>query len=185
MTDHDRSAIPPAHCPDCGGWSEIAIKRRTGGIAYACQRGHTWIVRWPPLTVIDGGRGGHEYNLEKTTVYIAGPMAGVERSGFPYFEAATMALRKFDLTVLSPHEDVSPLDLKRAEEAGIEWRKTEGYRRYLLRDLSMVAKADVLALLPGWEDSAGVTTEVSFARACGIEVITFSELMDLLHGNED
>ncbi len=122
--------------------------------------------------------------MEETVVYIAGPMAGLPDHNFPAFEVAATHLRRFDLSVLSPHEDVPIADLEKAIEMGHDYKHTKEYRAFLLRDLAMVAKADVLVLLPGWEGSGGCCTEVAFAQAAHIHVISFAEMMDLLHGVE-
>lgn len=174
----------PGTCPTCGGWAKTAIREVGGDMAYRCAQDHIWSVEalW---SVANSLRSHHDFDLAPTIVYIAGPMAGQPDHGFPAFEAATHHLRRFGLEVLTPHEGVPVTDLERAIGMGMDWRSTAEYRSYLLRDLAMVAKADVLVLLPGWEESLGVCTEVAFARACGIQVLTIVEMLDMLHGNKE
>lgn len=46
---------------------------------------------------------------------------------------------------------------------------------WLAGDLLMLARCDVLVLVPGWERSAGTRAEVEFARERGIPVIEYGE----------
>ena len=169
----------PGSCPTCGGWAKTAVRELGGATAYRCAQGHKWSVEAAAVNIISDC---HNFDLVPTTVYVAGPMAGQPDHNFPAFEAACHHLRRFEMTVLSPHEHVPLVDLERAIELGMEYRGTPEYRSFLLRDLGMVAQAEVLVLLPDWEESLGVAAEVALARALGIQVLTIVEMLDLLHG---
>lgn len=109
------------------------------------------------------------------TVYIAGPMTGYPRYNFPAFDYATFQWRDAGWQV------VSPADLTRdywREHYGEEFdpgstdpRIAAGgdiYREFLRIDLREITRCDAVALLPGWEQSAGVAKELTVARALGL-----------------
>lgn len=167
-------------CPQCGKWAWAAIRRPGGRSEYTCASGHHWSQYSSGLRVIDGGHNHHEFSLEQTTVYVAGPMAGMPDHNFPAFEAATRILSEHGVTVVSPHEDVSVAHLKLAEELGEDYRNSPEYRNYLARDIGLVAKCDALVLLPGYEHSKGAMAEVYFARAVGIPCYSIKDMLNLL-----
>lgn len=87
-------------------------------------------------------------------VYIAGPMRGKPALNRPAFLAAAVRLRALGHNVFNPGEQ---------PDAGI--------RANLAVDMAWIcAHADIVALLPGWEDSRGATTEAALALALGIMV---------------
>lgn len=95
--------------------------------------------------------------------YLAGPMRGIEAFNFPAFREAAARLRAQGWTVLSPAE---------ADEAvGFDASKNslDGFdmKAALLRDVTMLAAADAIALLPGWRRSQGATLEDGIARYLG------------------
>lgn len=101
------------------------------------------------------------------TVYIAGPMAGIKDFNFPAFYAAEEALRN------DGYEPVNPARLD-AEHPPPGWDeanapafqvKAKDRARFMKRDLPLAAEADGIALLKGWEDSAGANLEFLVARA--------------------
>lgn len=173
-------SAPSGSCPTCNGWAKTSVKEIGGAIAYRCAQGHTW--RGTEAAIVSGD--AHEFALEETKVFVAGPFALAPDQNFPAFEAAVQHLRRFDLTVVSQHELLPIADLERTWEEGMEWVSPPDYRSYLLRDLGLLAEADVLALVTGWEENCGCDALVTFARACGINVMPMIDLFDLLHGLE-
>lgn len=168
-------------CPTCGGWAKSVVREEISGeTAYRCARGHKWTVEAAALVAANV----HDFELVPTTVYVTGLMHLhlTDNPSFPAFVAAVHDLRQFGLTVIGAHERQPIADLERETKLGMEWCSTAEFRSYLLRDLGIVAGADVVALLPNWEESLAVTTVVSFARACGIQVMSIEELLDLLRG---
>lgn len=88
-----------------------------------------------------------------TVVYVSGPMTGLPEHNFPAFRTAAAALWAAGFEVLDPSVF--------GEHVGWSWAD------YLRRDLPDVLRADVLALLPGWQDSRGARLEVHVARELG------------------
>lgn len=104
-------------------------------------------------------------------VYVAGPMSGREAYNFPAFDAARDRLMAFaDVT--------TPADITREK-----WQQRHGrafdpyadqceYGSQILcdlfaLDLIAVCAADVIALLPGWENSKGARLEIAVAKQLG------------------
>lgn len=87
---------------------------------------------------------------DKRVAYIAGPITGVEDYR-ERFREGKRKLKKMGFSVLNP------ADLP------------EGWPEelYLPVCLEMVKAADVVALLPGWEDSKGARIEFTFAKYQG------------------
>lgn len=87
-------------------------------------------------------------------LYLAGPMTGIEDKNYPRFMRAAAELREQGHFVGNPaemnHQDVS-------------------YRQALAVDLAWIlAIAEGIALLPGWETSKGCAVEYALATAIGI-----------------
>lgn len=82
-------------------------------------------------------------------IYIAGPMSGIEEYNRPAFRDAEMKLLMLgeNVTVLNPA--VLPVSLPD--------------KAYMPICLAMVEQADMLVLLPGWEDSEGAILEKNYA----------------------
>lgn len=109
------------------------------------------------------------------SVYIAGPMAGVEEFNYPLFNAVAELLRGLDFKVVNPAEldgtdgwpEATPTDdhyVAPVERAG-----------FMRRDLPHVLECDAIALLPDWETSTGANIELLVALAAGKEVWEFFE----------
>lgn len=101
-------------------------------------------------------------------VYIAGPMTGLPEYNYPAFNAAAAELRELGYHVENPAENDPP-------PCG-SW---EGYMRMSLRQM---LTCELVAVLPGWENSRGAYLEVKTARQLSIEVITFDWLVKLNNG---
>lgn len=170
-------------CPTCGGWAKSAVRDvASGATTYRCAKGHTWTPDAEALVVARPAAASvHDFELVGTTVYLTGPIAD---SPFCDFVEYAERLRSFGLKVVSVHEELPIADLQRDRSLGLAWCSTPEFRHYLLRDLRAVAHADLVALLPGWESSLTVTAVVGFARACGIQVMSIAELLDLLRGDK-
>ena len=100
---------------------------------------------------------------ETRSVYIAGPMTGVEEFNYPLFNLVAATLREWEFDVVNPAELQHNKD---AEETGVEATRAE----YMVLDLPHVIACDVLVLLPGWETSTGTNIELLVALACGLDV---------------
>lgn len=91
-------------------------------------------------------------------LYVSGPVSGELLDNRPAFEEAARRLRAAGYRARIPHEDVAP---------GTAW--IPAMRTTLM---AMLAQADGLALLPGWERSKGACTEVYVARTLGMPMKT-------------
>lgn len=87
------------------------------------------------------------------TIYIAGPMSGIEDFNRPAFEAAEIHLRELGHVPLNP--GILPTDLP------------EG--AYLPISLAMLQQADAIYLLKGWIISDGAQIEARLARRQGLQ----------------
>ena len=83
-------------------------------------------------------------------IYIAGPMTGHKDFNYPAFFEAEQRVRRFKHIPLNPARHGDPTKHDRPY--------------YLRRDLQMLAEADAIAVLPGWDESAGACMEVGIAR---------------------
>lgn len=90
------------------------------------------------------------------TIYISGPMTGIENLNRDMFDEAESLLRECGENPINPHR----------------FPEQESYEDYLMIDLEMIAMAaDAIALLPGWESSPGAKKELKTAIELGLEVI--------------
>lgn len=95
------------------------------------------------------------------TIYISGPMTGIENLNRDMFDEAESLLRECGENPINPHN----------------FPKQETYDDYLMIDLEMIAMAaDAIALLPGWENSPGAKKELKTAIELGLEVILMERL---------
>jgi len=90
------------------------------------------------------------------TIYISGPMSGIENLNRSAFERAEKKIQAMGHIALNPHR----------------FPELETYEDYLLFDMEVIAMAaDAIALLPGWENSQGSKRELAVAIQKGIEVM--------------
>ena len=99
-------------------------------------------------------------------VYLAGPMRGYDGFNYPLFERTAQNLRSLGLFVVNPTE-VSALmgtpDEIDADKAMLE--------RLFEADIALLKTCDAIALLPGWERSAGAKRELSAAIEAGLDIV--------------
>lgn len=84
------------------------------------------------------------------TVYIAGPITGKDDHNKPAFREAARLWGKKGWNAIDP----LALD---ADDHSQSWDF------YMRRDIKLLVDADVIALLPGWRESRGATTEATIA----------------------
>ena len=111
-------------------------------------------------------------------IYLAGPMRGYENFNFPAFDYAAEQLRKEGHEVFSPAErdrDIHGTALENnatGDEKQAEKAVGFSLREALAADTQYIALvADAIALLPGWEKSAGANAEMALAHALGLTKI--------------
>jgi hypothetical protein len=111
-------------------------------------------------------------------IYLAGPMRGLPGLNFMTFFEAAAKLRVEGHVVFSPAEHdchVTGLTWYQVAESADPMHLLElnGFtlREALLADLTYICnEATLIAVLPGWEQSAGVNAELAVARALGVPV---------------
>ena len=94
------------------------------------------------------------------TVYISGPMSGLPEFNYPAFGEAAQEMRAMGWNVINPAENHGGrTDLPKEE--------------YFRADIPLVAGADAIYMLKGWEVSVGAQLEFAVARACGVRALTY------------
>jgi hypothetical protein len=93
---------------------------------------------------------------EKSIVYLAGPMTGIEEFNHTKFVEAAQVLRGgYDLAVHNPAKSFGG-------------RKDLDYKAYMRHCVHMLLESQAAIFLPGWEDSNGATAEAYMAQALGL-----------------
>ena len=100
--------------------------------------------------------------------YLSGPMTGLPGQNYAAFQAAAERLRSQGVQVISPHEITPP-------SAG-PW----SWEQHMRADLAALLTADVIVLLPGWEQSRGAQLEKTVAEAVGLMVVDYELTLELL-----
>jgi len=91
---------------------------------------------------------------------VAGPMTGIEDFNYPVFNAAADDLRAKGFDVLNP------VDIEALNDTG----QPQAWDWYMRHAIAMVAQADGLAMLPGWENSKGARLEHAIAEALKLDI---------------
>jgi hypothetical protein len=116
----------------------------------------------------------------KTKVYLAGPMRGIPEFNFPLFLAVGEYLeREWNFEVFNPAQHDIDRGFDFSGYDGTEDLSDTGFdlRQSLGDDLEFVAReADLVVVLPGWEQSKGARAEVSTALALSIPVVEYVEM---------
>lgn len=115
-------------------------------------------------------------------IYLAGPMRGIAKFNAPAFDRAAARLRAQGHEVFSPAEQDRKLYGDAVHE-GTTGKLTElesavGFSRREIMKLDMTwicENADAIALLPGWQQSAGANAELTLAKFLGLTVLELGE----------
>lgn len=120
---------------------------------------------------------------ERMKVYLSGPMTGRVHHGIDAFLRYGARLTAAGYDVLSPAEHTIDLVYERARAEGIraplylddpDWYDQQWSsipREVFLRmDAKLIADADAIAMLPGWESSVGANWEIELAATLGLEI---------------
>ena len=92
------------------------------------------------------------------TVYLSGPMTGIQDFNFPAFNQKADDFREIGYDVINPAENHDG--------------KTDlPYAEYMKTDLKQVTDCDAIAMLRNWEHSNGARIELMVAQACGIPAV--------------
>jgi nucleoside 2-deoxyribosyltransferase len=95
------------------------------------------------------------------TVYLSGPISGIPDYRERFAQAARYIEHLGSFEVINPAATI-----ERPEWDWSDW---------MLYDLALMTKADVLVTLPGSERSPGATVERAFALGLGIPVVDLAE----------
>lgn len=98
--------------------------------------------------------------------YLSGPITGNPN----YMQQFEQAAR--DLS-MKGYDVIDPAALDRVVPTYLL-----SYDTIMNLDLELLALADYLVQMPGWEDSKGCNRELGFAQARGIIVVSFQDLVD-------
>jgi Domain of unknown function (DUF4406) len=113
-------------------------------------------------------------------IYLAGPMTGIPEFNFPAFNSYAYALRKMGHVVFNPAErDIQRhggVDISIGNETGCQKVAAEVHgfslRDALADDCEFICKnADAIAMMPGWENSAGAMAEWHLAKALKLKFL--------------
>ncbi len=94
-------------------------------------------------------------------IYISGPMTGMPDLNFPAFHAEAARLTALGYDVVNPAE-LNP-------------EPEKGWHECMRRDLSELLTCDALALMDGWQKSAGAHLEMHVAHRVGMEIVIARE----------
>ena len=118
---------------------------------------------------------GDGMEVKGKTVYLSGPMSGIELYNAPAFVEAHATLNRMGAayvydpvmqwleTRVEDHEDCMVLCLEKLTDC---WATDDG----------VVRNVDLLVQLPGWDKSEGARLEAAVADACGIRRVELREL---------
>ena len=95
-------------------------------------------------------------------IYISGPMTGMPDLNFPAFHAEAARMKGLGYEVVNPAElNTDPT---------MEWSEC------MRHDLAALLTCDALALIDGWQKSAGAHLEMHVAHRVGMEIVIACEV---------
>jgi hypothetical protein len=103
-----------------------------------------------------------ELSLLGKTLYLSGPMTGKADHNIPAFIAETARLRSLGYRVVSPHE--------------INTDTSRVWHDCLRADIRALCDCHALALMPGWEHSAGAHLELHIAHRLAMDIYISKDL---------
>lgn len=108
-------------------------------------------------------------------IYVAGPVSGVPNHNKKAFADACNRLSLSGVQTINPIELCAPI--------ASNWRGTdqELWNACMKRNIEELVKADAVALLPGWQDSAGATFEREIALKLSITCLSIEEYYKILN----
>jgi len=96
-------------------------------------------------------------------IYISGPMTGLPMFNFPAFYAEAERLTALGYDVVNPAELNT--------DTAMPWHEC------MRRDLAALLTCDTLALMEGWQKSAGAHLEMHVAHRVGMEIVIAREVV--------
>jgi hypothetical protein len=104
----------------------------------------------------------------KKRIYIAGPMTGLPEFNYPAFNKEAKRLRALGYHVENPADNSEP--------------PCKSWLGYMRMALPQLVTCDIVALLPGWQDSKGARIERSLAVDLSLRVLYANEIVGSPHG---
>lgn len=108
-------------------------------------------------------------------IYVAGPMRGLPQHNFPAFYDAEEWLKRKGFEVLNP--------ARADDETGVPIGSI-GIAEAMVRDAEMVAEADAIYMLHGWEYSEGAMVEWTLARTLRRKIFYQGGIEDWLYQDD-
>lgn len=96
-------------------------------------------------------------------VYLSGPMTGIPKYNYPFFNDVARLLRSAGFAVKNPAENFGG-DTSRPRLA------------YMKKDIDSLAKCQRILLLPDWESSQGSCLEAALAKELGLKTFALVRL---------
>ena len=101
-------------------------------------------------------------------IYIAGPMTGLPEFNYPAFNKEAQRLRAMGYHVENPADNPEP--------------PCKSWLGYMRMALPQLVTCDIVALLPGWQDSKGARIERCLAIDLSLRVLYANEIVGAPHG---
>lgn len=114
-----------------------------------------------------------ELDEDKThiKVYISGPITNNKEHYEKNFAEAKTLIRKKQIGGFRICRPVSPLDYEVDYDDKDKWTK-ETWLKCIIKDLELLRHCDAIAVMPGWETSAGCLIEVAAAKKLGLYIFS-------------
>ena len=124
-------------------------------------------------------------NLTGKSVYLSGPMSGLDHNNVQGFARAHAIVR-----AAGAERVYDPADAWLSHPT--DWDEQLTHEHYMLDSINTLTRHvqtidgpfralyDVVVLLPGWSQSAGARLEYEVARACGIRTLDLADVEDAL-----
>jgi hypothetical protein len=111
----------------------------------------------------------------KPTVYIAGPMRGIEDYNYPAFDRQAKVLGKQGWIVINPAEmdrnDEKPINGPHQFDPDNNYEDHEFMRAALKRDMDAICDyCTAIYMMSDWETSRGAKAEWHLAKALGLDI---------------
>ncbi len=109
--------------------------------------------------------------MKPSSLYIAGPMAGIKDFNYPLFYGVEKILNAAGI------ETINPAELDKHDEAALEHTgdfkdgsgvKPVGRAAFLKRDFHHLTTCEGIVFLEGWQDSIGANCELLVAQMAGM-----------------
>ena len=107
-------------------------------------------------------------------VYIAGPMRGIPLWNFPAFDEWRDFMYEAGWYVISPADMDRDLGIDEHDYPDLPFTMEDA----MSRDIEQILSCTAILLLPGWENSTGVATELTVAKAIGLQILRAVECGD-------